>query len=180
MPDEPIIYGDDCLACFDAGETPKYLYVRFSGIVQCPAGPSIPPNDRVFKLTQNAEAACYYRYDSADWGIGVDLNAAPNPTDILLMSGDELWSYFSRQDPDKIEEGKVYSNDYVGCPAWRGGKDGICVITWSPQATEVLASINMAKGNNLFMELFPKADGKLVYKFCRLQDATNVAILYEP
>ncbi|GAH76571.1 unnamed protein product, partial [marine sediment metagenome] len=33
---------------------------------------------------------------------------------------------------------------------------------------------------DLFMELRPLPDGKLVYKFCRLRDATNIKILFEP
>ncbi|GAI90859.1 unnamed protein product, partial [marine sediment metagenome] len=28
MPDVPIEYGNDCLARFPAGKTPKYLYAR--------------------------------------------------------------------------------------------------------------------------------------------------------
>lgn len=180
MPDIPIEYGDDCGFIWPAGETPKFLYIRFAGIEKCAAATKQSPNDRAFKLEQVEFFPCYFRYDSAEWGIGVDVNAGPNPTDILLMSKGPIEAYFSEQHPQKIVEGRVYHNDYGACPLGRGGKDGICVITWTPQATILLEAINLYKGPDLFMELWPLEDGKLVYKFCRLKDATNIKILYEP
>lgn len=179
MPDEPIEYGDQDCTIWDPDETPKYLYIRFSLIEKCPAAAEMPPNDRCFKLTQVIDHPCYYRFDDATWGIGVDLNAAPDPTDILLMDKAGPEAYFSEDHPQVIVEGRVYHNDYAACPLGRGGKNGICVITWSPQATKLLEDIVIGKGDDLFMELRPLANGNLVYKFCRIAESTNIKILFE-
>lgn len=180
MPDVPIVYGDDCVAVWPAGKTPKYLYLRPLLIETCPGAPKLAPNGRVFTLTQHPTAACVFSYDSADWDVSADLNAIPDKTSILINSKAPVETYFGEQHPETIEEGKVYHNNYVGCPVGRGGFNGIIAITWTPQATELLENIVIEKGTDLFMELFPLPDGKLVYKFCRLQDATNVKILFEP
>lgn len=37
----------------------------------------------------------------------------------------------------------------------------------------------MEIANDLFMEMRPLEDGNRVYKFCKLEDATNIAILYD-
>lgn len=184
MADKPIVYGDDCLAAFDAGKTPKYLYARFSQIVQCPdlpPGPNfIPPNDRVFKLTQDEGVPCRWAYESSPWYVEFDVYSGPVRTVLYIrnmLSG--TW-YFSANETGPPDEGIVYNNTYFTCTTLVWGTGGIATVTWTPQATDLLASLNMAKANDLFMELFPRDDGKLVYKFCRLQDATNVKILFEP
>ncbi len=184
MPDEPIEYGDNCTLGWPAGKTPKFVYVRFSKVVKCPDNPptffSTPPNDRVFKLTQLDYDACSWRYSSPTWCVDYALTAGPLRTHLFLTNADDVSAYFLDQPtPIKIE-GYVFHNQYTTCPGFLGAHDGIAVVTWTPQATDILEAINLAKARDLFMELFPRDDGKLVYKFCRLEDATNIKILFEP
>jgi len=184
MPDEPIIYGDDCALGWPADETPKYVYARFSGLVKCPDNPptffSTPPNDRVFKLTQLEGQPCKWRYTSSTWVVDYQLTAGPLTTHLFLTNADDLSAYFLDQPTPIQKEGYVFHNQYVACPGFLGAHLGIAVVTWSPQATDILKAINIAKSESLFMELFPRDDGKLVYKFCRLQDSINIKILFEP
>lgn len=52
---EPDIeFGNDCGACYPAGQTPKYLYASFRFIVKCPwaAGFGPPPPNQTFQLVQ--------------------------------------------------------------------------------------------------------------------------------
>lgn len=184
MPDEPIEYGDDCLACWPEGETPKHVYARFSNIVKCPDKNGhvclIPPNDRMFRLTQDPGAACHFKYIGDVWEIFYWAKLPVDPLSRLNLGDKGGWTYFWDTEPSCAPEGFVFHNTLLVCGLFQCGKTGIAVVTWSPQATKLLSDINMQKANDLFMELRPRDDGKLVYKFCRVQDATNIKILLEP
>lgn len=47
-------FGNDCGACYPAGQTPKYLYASFRFIIKCPwaAHIAITPPNQTFKLEQ--------------------------------------------------------------------------------------------------------------------------------
>ena len=184
MKDEPIVYGDNCLRGFDAGKTPKYVYIRFSQIIKCPDTNGvqfeIPPNDRPFKLTQEEAHPCLWEITTTGWHVILDLQFDFPNTIVWLEHLPDGRVYFWDHPVTPIAEGTVYHNLNLDCLLFRASHSGIAVITWTPQATDLLKSINMAKGNDLFMELFPIDNGQLVYKFCRLKDATNVKILFEP
>ncbi|GAH25418.1 unnamed protein product [marine sediment metagenome] len=184
MEDIPIEYGDDCLLAFEAGKTPKYLYARFVNLVKCPDVPPDvhvqPPNDRAFKLTQAPGAPCLWEYDVDPWYIWMEFIEFPAGTRLHILHRPSGDNHFTNLVDGYIEEGYVFTNEYLVCGLQVGSIDGIAVVTWTPQATDLLAAINLAKGYDLFMELFPREDGKLVYKFCKLKDATNIKILYDP
>lgn len=180
MSDTPHVYGDDCLAVFERGKTPKYVYVRFSGIVTCPGSAPIAPNDRVFKLTQDPENPCAWYYYIAPWYVYFWYVLWPDLTQIGLLEFVGAWEYFDRQEAGHANEGYVFGNDLAECYVGRGGSKGIAVVTWTQQATALLEAINMQRADDLFMEMRPLADGNLIYKFCRKWDATNIAIKYKP
>ncbi len=180
MPDVPIEYGDDCLAGWPPSETPKYVYARFSKIEKCPDPMLIPPNDQVFKLTQDEFNPCDWFYQGSVWRVEFQVAADPDFVWLWLMDPETNIPYFEETPAGPPIEGHVFHNEIIACDAFHGGKNGIAVVTWTPQATDILKLINMEKAADLFMELRPREDGKLVYKFCRLQDATNIKILFEP
>ncbi|GAI71523.1 unnamed protein product, partial [marine sediment metagenome] len=78
MPDIPHEYGDDCLLKFEPGETPKYLYARFSKLETCPPPAPTAPNDRVFKLTQDPELPCCWEYFSDEWYVSFEYLQDPD------------------------------------------------------------------------------------------------------
>ncbi len=184
MPDVPHIYGDDCLIGFPEGETPKYMYVRFSMLVKCPDPPdqpfTTPPNDRMFKLTQDLVKPCEWRYEGTGWIVGF-WYVTPGPDFIVFLEHvpDYRFYFWGRIAPP-VDEGEVYNNELVGCAPLQGATGGIAAVTWTQEATNLLKSINMQRADDLFMEMRPLVDGNKVYKFCRLQDATNIAIEFEP
>lgn len=180
MEDKPIDYGDDCLTGWAAGKTPKYVYARFSGIETCPGASLISPNGRVFKIPQEEFIPCEWFYDDTVWRVEFQVAAAPNFVHLILTDVDAGVTHFEASVAMVPDEGHVYVNENVACDLAHEGKNGIAVVTWTPQATALLESINMTKGADLFMELFPLANGKLVYKFCRIAESTNIKILYEP
>lgn len=184
MRDEPIDYGNDCLSCFDAGETPEFVYIRFGLVAICPGvlDPNCitPPNGRVFKLAQVPGFPCQYKYDTDPWHVFWNFKVGGQPLSAIQLRD---WSdaiYFAATPASCLAEGTVIHNDVAGCILHDCVYGGIAVVTWTPQATDILTAINITKGDDLFMELFPLADGKLVYKFCRIAESTNIKILYEP
>ncbi|MBA7674907.1 hypothetical protein ES703_83132 [subsurface metagenome] len=184
MDDIPIEFGADCSECWPPDETPKYLYARFSIVKrrtdQVPDVCLTPPNDRVFKLTQDPLEPCAWFYDQAGWTVRFDLILMGPGNTWLYLDDDPGNHYYSSVTPSCYQEGTVLHNDFDGTEPIRCGYNGLGIVTWNPQATKLLSDINMSKASDLFMELRPLEDGKLVYKFCRLQDATNIKILFEP
>lgn len=183
MEDKPIVFGENCAQCWAPGLTPKYLYARFALVCMRtdydPNPCDMPPNDVVFKLTQDPGQVCAWFYDQGNWTVRFDLdNLGPGNTEFTLddTAGNH---YFHNRSDTCYPEGTVLHNDIPEDDPTGCGFEGIGVVTWTPQATDILSAINLSKGYDLFMELRPRADGKLVYKFCRLKDATNIAILFE-
>lgn len=184
MSDVPHIYGDDCLIGFPEDETPKYLYVRFSEIVNCPGGPPggfpIPPNDRLFKLTQNPLQPCQWIYSSPEWYIQLLIAAGPLRIFLWLDALETGTRVFYTEEEGALDEGTVYNNEMTECIEFVSGIGGIAAVTWTQEATNLLKSLNIKRADDLFMEMRPLVDGNKVYKFCRLRDATNIAIEFEP
>lgn len=184
MQDEPIEYGINCLQCWPDGLTPKYLYARFALVTKRtdhdPDFCSMPPNDVVFKLTQDPGEPCAWFYDQGNWTVRFDLvNLGIGNTEFTL--DDTIGNhYFHNRSDTCYSEGTVLHNDIPPDEPGACGYDGFGIVTWTPQATDLLAAINMSKAYDLFMEIHPRDDGKIVYKFCKLQDATNVKILFDP
>lgn len=181
---DEIVYGNPCPIGFPDGDTPKYLYVRFSQIIKCPDWPptffETPPNDHAFKLTQSETYACVWQVTTTDWNVVVDLQF--NPTKIIFwlehMPDGRVYFYSLTDTP--LVEGKAYHNENLDCGIGYASVGGFATVTWRLQTLKVMGLLNIKTAKDLFMELRPRKDGKLVYKFCRLQDATNIAIEFEP
>ncbi len=180
MEDVPHVYGDDCLLKFAAGKTPKYVYARFIEIITCPGALFTAPNDRMFKLTQVDGQPCWWSLIiPGSWVVTFKYLPGPARSQ-LILSAPPNFLFFARVEPTYIDEGHVLHSDQVACAGFVHGIEGLGVVTWTQEATNLLESINMQRANDLFMEMRPVDDGSRVYKFCRLQDATNIAIKYDP
>lgn len=182
--DDEIVYGDNCNLGFYPGKTPKYLYVRFSKMVKCPDWDtkvySTPPNDRVFKLTQHDGIPCWWDIETANWFIHFNLGVTwPGITLNLVHLWDEA-TYFKSLINYPLQEGHVYPNDIEECNHVYGAHGGIAVVTWKLESLKVMGLLNIKTQNDLFMEMRPKDNGARVYKYCKLKDATNIAIKYKP
>lgn len=180
---DDIVYGDDCDIGFAAGETPKYIYVRFSGIVYCPGyAPEAYPsklNDRAFKLTQSSSVPCFWSYNLGDWDIEFEVIPTPTLCTLVGFYRRRVFFYFVPVTELLPEEGHIYSNDIDECNGGNLGFDGIAVVTWRLLSLTVLSLINMITANDLFLELFPVKGDHLVFKYCRKRDGTNIKIKFE-
>ncbi len=184
MPKIEIEYGNHCTHCFANGETPKYVYARFINVVKCEGigkgACLIPPNDRAFKLTQQDGFPCSWRYIGDTWECWYQPWVVADGKAHLFLNDLNLKVYFDETKDACPAEGTVWHNtaDCEGDLICAAG--GIGVVTWTPQATQLLEDLNIEKSADLFMELFPLPDGKLIYKFCRIAESSNIKILLEP
>lgn len=180
---DEIIYGDDCVWCFASGQTPKYVYARFSNIVNCPPGLDppcpIPPNDHVFKLTQSDIDPCLYIYEANGWKVEFGFNTGvPLESRLFLRDGDGRFHFMGAAEPC-ADEGTMYHNTIICGDPGGCSSGGIGIVTWRTESITILAALNIKTGYDVFMEMRPLVDGNKVYKYCRLKDATNIAIEYE-
>lgn len=181
---DEIVYGDDCLTCFEEGETPKYVYARFSNIRICKdpwcVGMPSPPNDRVFKLTQMEDHACRWRFEDDAWQVTWYAVNPPTYGARLIINEKPNWFeyFFGFTLPE--DECETFFDNKAVCAEGTCGVGGIGIVTWRLESIAILKSLNMKAMSDIFMEMRPLVDGNRVYKYCRLQDATNIAIEFEP
>lgn len=190
--DKPdIVYGNRCVLgeqlaapLWLIGETPKYVYMRFSEIKLCDTerceGYPVPPNDRVFKLTQCDVDPCFWQY-SNEWVVTWQLRK-PLGTWVMFDLYHPFGMFHSFQEDFNCDTGDPrFGWNRSSCEAFNTcGQGGIAVVTWQLEAMAILNALNMKALSDIFMEMRPLVDGNKVYKFCRLEDATNIAIEYEP
>lgn len=125
-PTKPYVPGDDCLTCFDEGQTPRFVTATFSGITDCwPGDPNgAPPG--VMVLEQDPFFPCF-------WSVGAGWNwiCAWDPTAVggsLLGLSFGAISYFTGFDPDPCVTSFVNTN-ICGYGLWHG-QGGTGVISW--------------------------------------------------
>ena len=175
-----IEYGNDCLLKFEAGKTPKHMYARFSKIVTCPEAPTQAPNDRVFKLTQDPEFPCWWHYGFGDpWLISLQYIEFPPRSQLDIIYG--LFDFFFYSSIDGyVDEGQIFFSSQDLCAGATKGIYGIGIITWRLETLKLMGLLNIEVADDLLMEMHPLEDGSRVYKYCKLKDATNIAIKYSP
>ncbi len=188
--EDDIVYGRDCPLGYNLaaplwlpGETPKYVYMRFSLIKKCDKEECIewpvPPNDRVFKLTQSDVDPCYWQY-LGDWLVEWQLRVTVGTWCSYGLYYPPGFKWYFRADFNTQGDDARFATNICTCePFNMCGYDGIAVVTWKLEAKAILNSLNMKALSDIFMEMRPLVDGNKVYKFCRLEDATNIAIEYE-
>ncbi len=186
-----IEYGNDCLLGYNLaaplwllGETPKYVYVRFSQIKKCDipfcaAAPS-PANDRVFKLTQDPDHPCQWTYTN-EWMVDWWLHSVP-PTYAYFelyhypSAARYFYDFYNANDRDPRFTHNISSCEEI----YTCGYGGIAAVTWKLESLKVMELLNIKTQNDLFMEMRPLDDGSKVYKYCKLSQATNIKVLYAP
>lgn len=175
-----IVYGDDCLLKFEAGKTPKYMYARSSDIKTCPPPTPTAPNDRVFKLTQDLVSPCVWEYVTNTWYVSFTYLQDPNLSRLYIIHMLAMKWYFFNTVAELVDEGHIFHNDNVECFWDTGGIEGIGTVTWGLESLKLMGLLNIKTAKDLFMEMRPLEDGSKVYKYCKLKDATNIAIKFDP
>lgn len=183
--------GDECSRCepvlWPVEGTPKLLYARFSEIVICSdewcVNTPLGFNDHVFTLTQLDINPCFWQYQSENFWIEYNCDELPEHKSHLYLDGfdGEDWDGLFRSTTESGEDCVTFFNNQLNCGAPHiCGTGGYAIVTWRQESIDLIKSLNLEISNRLFMEMRPLADGKKVYKYCKLEDGTNVKILLEP
>lgn len=171
--------GNDCLACWSTGNTPKKLYLSVQGLsvnASTPVGAPGPPNG-IWLLEQHISQACYWVFSDSIFDFSLYMGALVSNLNITFAGGIAFWS---------LNDGtcaQFFSN--LGQPegAYAGG-----YATSSPRPDYsdrpslkgVMELMNIKPGRKMFAEIFPKSDGKSVFKFNDKRDKTNIKFLIDP
>lgn len=126
LPEPPKIFGDDCLDCFPAGQTPKHKTVFFSDIVDCnpdePAGHGALPN--ILILEQLEDTPCIYvGWHLEIWHSHYWLDISNNSKLNLLYS---TLSYFLNTKAQPCE--KVFESELSCSNSDPGGSGGTAFV----------------------------------------------------
>lgn len=123
-PVEETEHGDDCLACWPAGKTPKFCTATFHDIETCPGEPA-PPNNIPFMLTQQPDSACHFRLDTSWNGMDIRISHLASwpagggfVSELLLfaLNPPGVFWFLSRSDPCALN----FENWYEDCIAHSG------------------------------------------------------------
>ena len=126
VPPEPDPFENDCLACYDPGKTPKYLYAIFGGIEHnrnIMPGSLEPPNGS-YRITQDPLRACRWILDGKDWFIEYYANGSPlGPTRASSLVAIHLFFDISFWATDTEPCTNTFRNELTIGPAqpWGGG-----------------------------------------------------------
>lgn len=128
---DPEERGDDCLACFEAGKTPKFMYAMFGGIGKGPAWmPMFPVGPAVtFKLTQSVDFPCCWYYMGDDWwvyywAVAIDLPGVSSTIMMWYGGPGGFQMFFNRKFAHCQSE---FTNEYTA-PGWWVWYDGFCWV----------------------------------------------------
>lgn len=174
-------YGDDCAACFPAGETPLQLYARFSGMSKCPGmgGAPDPPNLKIFVLTQHALAPCVWSgtdgvfdvFWRANWGGG----AGHSHLNLRV----ELWGDYFDTIPGDIDSCTMAFSNQSVCNGGVAATGGAGAVYTTLEAAAAGQAMNIQASDRLNVEVFPVDGDHTVFKYCHKPSSTNIKIKYE-
>lgn len=172
--------GDDCIFCWDADETPKFLYVMFDGVkLGWPFGSKQVPNGHLFKCEQDDERPCQWWYHELGPGWMVDVKRTPaNGWWHISLNYIGVGSHFTGFIRECPAEHSIFNNTYLN-PAIFRGYDGVATVIWMEAALELVEAMNMPN-TQTFLELFTKDELFPVYKFCNTRYGMNQKFLIEP
>ena len=178
--DNDVVFGNDCLNRFDAGETPKFLTLRLTGMQQgddwVPAD-GAPPNLEV-TIEQNVTVACLFFEN-------IDLN------DFFILFGIAVVTVSIDFDVfGNIFFGQVFTataivipnslNNPVGSHFY-GGEAAIGILPGDDTTKfhGVQDALNMEHSSETFGSVFAAETDKAVFRFGRGSDGTNISIKTE-
>lgn len=173
LPDDTIIAGDACIACenilWSAGKTPKTVYARFSGMERCPGVDwdidPLPPNNRVFTLTQNEIVPCSWGTTTTDgWVVAWLLNYGVLTQSYLTLGRAGLRKYFLSLSPAWSKCVGSFPNQ-LECGGLTLSAGGFGWVEWKQIAIDLAKDLNIELAPTLFYEVFQIGLREAVYKF---------------
>lgn len=176
------LFDNNCLACFDPGETPKKMFVTFTGIKFI--DPNVLKNIGAVQihwvLEQSGVTPCRWNASKPPaWNVSYIAN------DVFgsgLFCTYQVFNVFNSIHPAPCDTG--FENQNIPGPPDMICFDGRGQVFWRPETNSpsikgIMKKINMEPHRNTMFEGFPLDDTHAVAKYCRTRDATNIKIKFE-
>lgn len=187
LPDDTIITGDACLGCeyylWDPGKTPKTVYVRFSQMVPCPeidwSFYPLPPNNRVFTLTQNEIVPCSWGTTTTDgWVVAWLVFWGPLAQSYLVLGRAGMLQYFTSLSAAQARCVGSFPNQ-LNCGGLVLSSGGFGWVEWKQIAIDLAKALNIELAPTLFYEVFQINLRDVVYKFTDKTRHINIKCKFE-
>lgn len=182
--DVPVIeYGPDCNRCpvqFPAGETPRFVYVYFDGIVDCGRSHHPAPNGQTFVLEQIPPNPCNWYSDGDIWKVDWLPNRIGAGDSLLTLLDHHGAAFFSGSELKCPSDPAIMQNDMHACAGFFAGSEGLALVTRHQQVIALVVQFGLEAGIHLMWEVFHHPDGGIVHKFADLHQRTNIRFKLEP
>lgn len=170
------VFGNDCIACWLANETPLYIWAMFNGVSKGnPVGSQQVPNGFIFRMEQDPGNACSFKYNwlGSGWRLQFYRNAG-NAKWYLSLYFDAA-EHFLDNNAGCPAEHDIWSNIYTD-PNVSPGVGGVGTIWWEETLTDLITSMNVPVDSGTFYEVFLDNTNNFFYKFCNSKFHMNQVI----
>lgn len=182
LPTEPDPPGNDCLCCWPEGQTPSIVYISFEGLESCNKAPGIipPPFNGNVQLSQQEESPCNFLHEFDNFTFTYFSCEGGNTSCHQLYWFEEMFFDFTDSDCD------IALTNILDCVAEHiHAQGGYASVAWNLGPTDhsigsLLNSINMEPHAKTKFDFWPASEERMVVRFARKSDATNILILVEP
>jgi len=176
IPPRPPDYGagDDCLACWPAGKTPNYAFIRFWDIEACP-GFGDPPNGYCFVSKQDPVFPCLFVGELHFAGyLWRATYLATFSTVQLVTWTPGLLNYFYAEE---IPCSQSFPTNLNVCPFF-AGESGHCHVTViiDPIIIALTSGYHFATIPGILYDNFDVGMDHAIYRIAHTNDKTNVMI----
>ena len=181
IPSPPIEFGDNCDNCTPArwadGETPKYVYVYFEGLVDCGWSPHPSPNGQTFKLTQNPVVGCHWLSLGDPWNVDFYSKHPGVFQSSVNLADHHGWNFFHGRLLQCPLENWSYANQQAACILMYAASGGTATVFWTETISDLIDAFGLSQPSQVFYELFNAAAGSEVHKINNLYQRTNIKFL---
>lgn len=177
-------YGNDCTLCTPArwpsGQTPKFIYAFFTGIVDCGISPHPFGMPLTLKMEQSAVNNCIWVHTGDVWLADYQPDLIVPDKSRLRLQDHHGFSHFTSDGNSCPPEYSTYANAQAACILAYAGSAGTGTIFWSEEILFLIEELGLDAGPNLFYDYFNVDTSDRVHKFADQQQRTNLKLLLEP
>ena len=171
-------FGNNCIACFPTGQTPKYRYASFSDIQKGDlwASPMLSPPNTTFKLQQGM--SCIWSGFLDGWTVNLAYAFGES-----LLTVDDSGGRYGFESSIVVPCAIGFSNSAISPVGehYYGGTARITEVASKMlnSLTEVAELINFDYSGEARAEFYPVTDTEWTTRFAEIRESTNIYIQLE-
>lgn len=171
-------YDDDCLLCYAAGHTPRFLYAEFHGMSWSPLAGAHEPWPTSIIIEQDENWPCsWYGIDENGWSAEYMAQAGPWSQLNLWHGPHHFFENFPGIDC-QLSFANGFTEEHPG--DWAYGGYGVVSAYPDPTTLLLLETYNLNAMLGTKYEKFTLEDGKVVYMFANPPTPMTNRVLYDP